>query len=125
MLPTRYGKSDYMRMTGLHLLHEGVVSGVLVMTPNRVLRNQMVDGPKMIQSFRLYEAKLERITMTGRRVKGISPYKNRCQSQDREDGGQRDLGRDHLHGELQLADIPDLDRPSQKKPRRCTPRCLR
>ena len=23
VLPTRYGKSDYMRMTGLHLLHQG------------------------------------------------------------------------------------------------------
>ena len=40
VLPTRYGKSDYMRMTGLHLLHQGAVSGVMVMTPSRVLRNQ-------------------------------------------------------------------------------------
>ena len=23
VIPTRYGKSDFMRMTGLHLLHEG------------------------------------------------------------------------------------------------------
>ena len=74
VLPTRYGKSDYMRMTGLHLLHERAVSGVLVMTPNRVLRNQMVDSLKMNQSFRWYEAKLERITRRGERRKGISPY---------------------------------------------------
>ena len=74
VLPTRYGKSDYMRMTGLHLLHEGAVSGVLVMTPNRVLRNQMVDKLKMNKSFGLYEAKLERITRTGKRRRGIAPY---------------------------------------------------
>ena len=74
VLPTRYGKSDYMRMTGLHLLHEGAVSGVLVMTPNRVLRNQMVDSLKMNQSFRWYEAKLERATRRGERRKGVAPY---------------------------------------------------
>ena len=74
VLPTRYGKSDYMRMTGLHLLHEGAVSGVLVMTPNRVLRNQMVDKRKMNQSFSWYEAKLERVTRKGERRRGISPY---------------------------------------------------
>ena len=74
VLPTRYGKSDYMRMTGLHLLHQGAVSGVLVMTPNRVLRNQMVDEQKLRQSFSLYEAKLERTTARGERRKGISPY---------------------------------------------------
>ena len=34
VLPTRYGKSDYMRMTGLHLVHQGAVSGVMVMTPS-------------------------------------------------------------------------------------------
>ncbi len=74
VLPTRYGKSDYMRMTGLHLLHEGAVSGILVMTPNRVLRNQMVDSLKMKLSFRWYEAKMERITRRGERRRGIAPY---------------------------------------------------
>ena len=74
VLPTRYGKSDYMRMTGLYLMNKGVVSGVMVMTPNRVLRNQMVDEEKLKQSFRFYEAKLERINDKGRRVTGISPH---------------------------------------------------
>ena len=74
MLPTRYGKSDYMRMTGLHLLHQGVVSGVMVMTPSRVLRNQMVNEDKLKQSFRLYETKLERINSKGTRLSGIFPY---------------------------------------------------
>lgn len=73
VLPTRYGKSDYMRMTGLYLLHKEAVSGILVMTPNRVLRNQMVDIPKMGQSFHLYEATLECITR-GKRRKGIALY---------------------------------------------------
>lgn len=74
VLPTRYGKSDYMRMTGLHLLHEGAVSGVLVMTPNRVLRNQIVNEQKLTQSFSSYEARLERITTKRERRRGISPY---------------------------------------------------
>ena len=74
VLPTRYGKSDYMRMTGLHLLHEGTVSGVLVMTPNRVLRNQMVDTQTIGQRFRWYGAKPERINTRGERRKGIFPY---------------------------------------------------
>ena len=68
MLPTRYGKSDYMRMTGPHLLHQGAVSGVMVMTPSRVLRNQMVNEEKLERSFRWYEAKLERVNY--RRAKG-------------------------------------------------------
>ena len=74
VLPTRYGKSDYMRMTGLYLLHHGAVSGVMVMTPSRVLRNQMVNEEKLKQSFRLYEAKLERINSKGERRSGIYPY---------------------------------------------------
>lgn len=74
VLPTRYGKSDYMRMTGLYLLQQGVVSGVMVMTPNRVLRNQIVNNAKLAQSFRYYETKLERINARGERVRGISPY---------------------------------------------------
>ena len=74
VLPTRYGKSDYMRMSGLYLLHQGVVSGVMVMTPSRVLRNQMVNEAKLAQSFRLYETKLERINSKGERVRGIFPY---------------------------------------------------
>ena len=74
VLPTRYGKSDYMRMTGLHLLHEGAVSGVLVMTPNRVLRNQIVDSQRINNSFRWYETKLERINRSGQRDSRITPY---------------------------------------------------
>ncbi len=74
VLPTRYGKSDYMRMTGLYLLNQGAVSGVMVMAPNRVLRNQMVSKEKVDQSFRLYETRVERINQRGERRRGISPY---------------------------------------------------
>ena len=74
VLPTRYGKSDLMRMTGLYLLNQGAVSGVMVMAPNRVLRNQMVNGEKLNQSFRWYETKLERIDYKGERRPGIFPY---------------------------------------------------
>ena len=74
VLPTRYGKSDYMRMTGLYLLHQGAVSGVMVMTPSRVLRNQMVNEEKLKQSFRWYETKSERINSKGTSISGIFPY---------------------------------------------------
>ena len=74
VLPTRYGKSDYMRMTGLYLLNQGAVSGVMVMTPNRVLRNQVVSPEKITQSFRLYETRVERINRAGESRQGISPY---------------------------------------------------
>ena len=74
VLPTRYGKSDYIRMTGLYLLHKGAVSGVMVMTPSRVLRNQMVNEEKLNRSFRWYETKLERINSSGNRMQGVSPY---------------------------------------------------
>ena len=63
-----------MRMTGLHLLHQGAVSGVMVMTPGRVLRNQMVNEEKLRQSFRWYETKLERINQKRDRISGINPY---------------------------------------------------
>ncbi len=74
VLPTRYGKSDYMRMTGLYLLQQGAVSGVMVMTPSRVLRNQMVNQEKLNHSFRWYETELERINFKGERRSGIFPY---------------------------------------------------
>ena len=74
VLPTRYGKSDFMRMTGLYLLHIGAVSGVMVMTPSRVLRNQMVNEEKLKRSFRWYETELERINSSGDKVPGVSPY---------------------------------------------------
>ena len=74
VLPTKYGKSDYMQMTGLYLLHQGVVSGVMVMTPRRVLRNQMVNPDKLDQSFRWHETKLERINNSGIKRSGIFPY---------------------------------------------------
>ena len=74
VLPTRYGKSDFMRMTGLYLLNQGAVSGVMVMTPSRVLRNQMVNLEKLAQSYHWYETKWERINYKGERVRGINPY---------------------------------------------------
>ena len=61
-------------MTGLYLLHQGVVSGVMVMTPSRVLRNQMVNPDKLDQSFRWYETKLECINTSGIKRSGIFPY---------------------------------------------------
>ncbi len=74
VLPTRYGKSDFMRMTGLYLMHQGVVSGVMIMTPNRYLRNQVVNRETLQRSFQCYDTRVERITQQGQRRPGISPY---------------------------------------------------
>ena len=93
VLPTRYGKSNYIRMTGLYLLHQGAVSGVMVMTPSRVLRNQMVNDAKLAQRFRWYETKLERSNSSGERVQGIFPYN---MAKDSKDSGQRIHGYNHL-----------------------------
>ncbi len=74
VLPTRYGKSDFMRMTGLYLMAQGAVSGVMIMTPNRYLRNQVVNHETLDRSFRWYETKVERITQRGERRSDISTY---------------------------------------------------
>ena len=54
VLPTRYGKSDYMRITGLRLLRDGLVSAVLIIAPDRVLRNQVLDEGKTEHCWRFY-----------------------------------------------------------------------
>ena len=54
VLPTRYGKSDYMRITGLRLLRDRLVSGVLMMAPDRILRNQLLSDDKVNKCWRFY-----------------------------------------------------------------------
>lgn len=46
VLPTRYGKTDVMRVSGLTLWRDRLVSCALVVEPNTVLRGQAVNGDK-------------------------------------------------------------------------------
>ena len=54
VLPTRYGKTDYMRVTGLRLLRDGLVSAVLIMAPDKILRDQALDPWKTEQCWDRY-----------------------------------------------------------------------
>ena len=74
VLPTRYGKTDFMLLTGLYLMHQKAVSGVLIMTPNQVLRNQAVNTAKLNASLSRYEAVVERELPDGTRRRKIDPY---------------------------------------------------
>lgn len=47
VLPTRYGKSDVMRISAYELKALGVVSTALILVPNEFLRGQMVDAKKL------------------------------------------------------------------------------
>ena len=58
VLPTRYGKTDYMRITGLRLLRDRLVSAVLIMAPDRILRNQSLSREKTDQCWSFYEVTL-------------------------------------------------------------------
>ena len=42
VLPTRYGKTDVMRVSGLWLWRDRLVSRALIVVPDKVLRNQCV-----------------------------------------------------------------------------------
>ena len=55
VLPTRYGKTDVMRLAGLSLQSDGLVSHSVIVTPNAVLRDQAVRGDKMDESMVRYK----------------------------------------------------------------------
>ena len=74
VLPTRYGKTDFMLLTGLYLMRHEAVSGMLIMTPNRVLRNQATDDDKLLSSLRRYEVAVKRLMPDGKERAGIDPY---------------------------------------------------
>ena len=74
VLPTRYGKTDFMLLTGLYLMRHEAVSGMLIMTPNRVLRNQATDDNKLLSSLRRYEVAVKRLMPDGKERAGIDPY---------------------------------------------------
>ena len=74
VLPTRYGKTDFMLMSGLYLMEQKAVSGMLIMTPNQVLRNQAVDTAKLHKSLSRYGVSVERVLSDGRKRPGVDPY---------------------------------------------------
>ena len=74
VLPTRYGKTDFMLMTGLYLMKQEAVSGMLIMTPNLILRNQVGDRDKLLASLGRYDVVVERLLSDGTKKRGIDPY---------------------------------------------------
>jgi superfamily II DNA or RNA helicase len=54
VLPTRYGKTDVMRGTALHLVADGLISSALVLSPGIVLRDQVVNEHKWSQFLTRY-----------------------------------------------------------------------
>ena len=54
VLPTRYGKTDVMRVTGLRLWRDRLVSNMLIMAPDRFLRDQTTNQRKMQDSLQRY-----------------------------------------------------------------------
>ena len=53
VLPTRYGKTDVMRVSGMMLI-PNFISRALILVPNNYLRAQVVDGSKWEKSNALY-----------------------------------------------------------------------
>ena len=55
VLPTRYGKTDVMRVSGLRLWRDGFVSNALIVAPNRILRDQAIDPEKYQKCLERYQ----------------------------------------------------------------------
>jgi superfamily II DNA or RNA helicase len=54
VLPTRYGKSDVIRCSAIELYRLEEISAALVLSPNRILRDQLVDKPRVNEMFKRY-----------------------------------------------------------------------
>ena len=54
VLPTRYGKTDVMRVSGLRLWRDGLVSNAMIMAPDRILRDQSMNPEKLHQCLDRY-----------------------------------------------------------------------
>ena len=55
VLPTRYGKSDVIRCTAIDLYRTEHISAALVLSPNRLLRDQIIDPPKFAEMIQRYQ----------------------------------------------------------------------
>lgn len=55
VLPARYGKSNVIRTTSIYLYREGLISTSLALSPNAILRDQLVDDKKFKECLDLYD----------------------------------------------------------------------
>ena len=62
VLPTRYGKSDVIRVAGAMLKEAGLISRSLIMVPNQMLRSQFVFGPKFEEAAERYNLPADKIS---------------------------------------------------------------
>lgn len=58
VLPTRYGKSDVIRVASILLWYEGITGAALVLSPNKILRNQMTSPKKFNPMLERYGIKI-------------------------------------------------------------------
>ena len=68
VLPTRYGKTDVMRIAGLRLWRDKLVSRTMIMAPDTILRDQCVRGDKIKEA-------LDRYRLSHVFPAGLSTYK--------------------------------------------------
>ena len=54
VLPTRYGKTDVMRVAGLRLWRDRLVSRFMIMAPDKILRDQTIQNDKVDACLRRY-----------------------------------------------------------------------
>ena len=54
VLPTRYGKTDVMRATTIHLWRDQLISGNLILSPGVFLRDQVTQCTTMVQVYQRY-----------------------------------------------------------------------
>lgn len=60
VLPTRYGKSDVIRMVAFQLFSEGRIGTALAISPNTLLRDQLIMERKINGMLKRYEARFGR-----------------------------------------------------------------
>ena len=70
VLPTRYGKSDVIKMGGLGLLLNGLASYIVILEPATILANQILDPKRM-------EASAKRYNVPSAVANGITRWKMR------------------------------------------------
>lgn len=54
VLPTRYGKSDVMRIISALLVEQGIIGGAIALSPNLLLRKQLVSKKKIRKMVDMY-----------------------------------------------------------------------
>ena len=73
VLPTRYGKSDVIRLVAVQSRDDGITSGSIALSPSELLRDQLVRGDKLDQMVARYG--LEWSARTMRTMVSISEHR--------------------------------------------------